>query len=228
MKKNSQNWFYFYAEDTQTGAAKTGLTITVNIIIDGGTPIASTNSVSSIGNGYYKLLCTASECNGNNLLLLPSTVTTLTRIIPIGYETQNVVKEVFSESSSDYMVLGTMGRLLNEIKADTDNLKSDTDIIRSDLDIIKTDTGVIKVGVNEVLSDTSIIIAKVDTIISALSNIPEIGSIVSDSLDLLKAIAYGRYDISGTTTKIIQFYREDEVTPFFATEVTATSRSKHV
>jgi hypothetical protein len=228
MKKNVPNYFYFFAEDVQTGLPKTGLTITVSIVKDGSEPPATAgNTVTEIGSGYYKLLGTASECNADNILVIPSTATQNVRIVPVGYETQNVTKELFNEIAADYQTNGTIGHLLASTKNDTTFIIGDTTQLKSDTAVLKSDTSEIKSGIDTVLSGISVIDANISIIIDALSNIPTIGQEVDSIKEIVEAIAYGRYTLDESDPTIATFYRNDGITPFFTVKITKTERVRH-
>lgn len=70
VKKNTaSSGFMFVMTNASTGAPMTGLTVTSQVAIDGGAFASTTNAVSEISNGWYKLNLAAADVNGNHIAL---------------------------------------------------------------------------------------------------------------------------------------------------------------
>lgn len=70
VKKGAQlTAFSFTMTDSTTGDEKTGLTVTSQIAKDGGTFASTTNSVTEMANGWYKITLTATEMNADQVAL---------------------------------------------------------------------------------------------------------------------------------------------------------------
>jgi hypothetical protein len=69
--KNTQlsNFPFLMVDAADHVTAKTGLTVTCQVSIDGGAFANSTNSAAEIGSGWYKITLTAAEMNGDTIAL---------------------------------------------------------------------------------------------------------------------------------------------------------------
>jgi aminopeptidase-like protein len=70
IKKNQAlSGFTFTMTDSTNHAPVTGLTVTPQVSHDGGAFASTTNAVSELSNGDYKINLSATDLNGNNVML---------------------------------------------------------------------------------------------------------------------------------------------------------------
>lgn len=122
---------YFQAWDVALNAPKTGdsANITMNYSNGGdtvGLPIA--NSISEITDlpGVYTFLATAAEMNDDSVAFSGASSTANVVIYPVFIETQNVVADLLNEILGSFTTVNTVGKALNDILADTDEIQQVT------------------------------------------------------------------------------------------------------
>lgn len=70
VKKNiAQNGIMFVMRNATTGLPQTGLTVTSQRAIDGGSLVATTNSPTELGSGIYVINLSAADMNGNHIIV---------------------------------------------------------------------------------------------------------------------------------------------------------------
>lgn len=71
VKKNvAQNGIMFVMRNATTGLPQTGLTVTSQRAIDGGSLVATTNSPTELGSGIYVIDLSAADMNGNHIIVV--------------------------------------------------------------------------------------------------------------------------------------------------------------
>ena len=69
LKKNTAlSGFSFIMTDSTNHAPKTGLTVTTTVSLDGASAVATTNSVTEVANGEYKINFAAGDLNANSVM----------------------------------------------------------------------------------------------------------------------------------------------------------------
>ena len=85
MYKNVAGHWVVFAYNRVTGIPETGdaANITANLRIDGGAAVATTNAFAELEDGYYIVILTRAESNGDNILIAPESTTANIQVIGV-------------------------------------------------------------------------------------------------------------------------------------------------
>lgn len=220
-----------YAWNISTNLPQTGDAgnITLYTVKDGAISpgAATTNSVVEIDSvkmpGFYWINLTASEMNGDSILVSGTSITANVQIQGSSISTEDIKTDTLQLITD----VGNVQTDTAQLITDVGNVQTDTTQILSDISVIDGIVDQILLDTTAINIDTAAIVAKLPASTISDFNLDDVvdGAKVRTILGLIKARVINKYNWNETTGQL-DFFQNDNVTAFASVTISDVGRTK--